>query len=138
MTDTSYQNIESTAFWPSIRNLMLRVRTEHIVVTLAILLLMVFVVYPYGIMLKKSIITKTGDFTLEHIQEAIASGDVFLEPLINSLSISFFVTLICLAIAMPFAFLVSKTDLPFKKLISIGLIVPYILPSSVFMGTGPS
>ena len=98
-------------------------------VTLAILLLVVFVVYPYGTMLKKSIITKTGDFTVEHIKEAIASGDVFLEPLINSLSISFFVTLICLVIAMPFAFLVSKTDLPFKKLISIGLIVPYILPS---------
>ena len=129
MTDTSYQNTENAATWRFIRNFLLRVKTEHVVVTLAILLLLVFVVYPYGIMLKKSIFTKTGDFTLENIKEAIASGHVFLEPLLNSLSISFFVTLICLVIALPFAFLVSKTNLPFKKLISIGLIVPYILPS---------
>ncbi len=129
MTDTSYQTSENITVWRSISDSLLKIRTEHIVVTLAILLLVVFVVYPYGTMLKKSIVTKTGDLTLEHIKEAFASGDVFLEPLINSLSISFFVTLICLVIAMPFAFLVSKTDLPFKKLISIGLIVPYILPS---------
>ncbi len=129
MTDTSYQNTENAATWRFIRNFLLRVKTEHVVVTLSILLLLVFVVYPYGIMLKKSIFTKTGDFTLENIKEAIASGNVFLEPLLNSLSISFFVTLICLVIALPFAFLVSKTNLPFKKLISIGLIVPYILPS---------
>jgi iron(III) transport system permease protein len=129
MTDTPYPNIETAAPRWSIRNFLLGIRTEHVVVTLAILLLLVFVVYPYGLMLKKSIFTKTGDFTLENIKEAIASADVFLEPLLNSLSISFFVTLICLLIAMPFAYLVSKTDLPFKKLISIGLIVPYILPS---------
>ena len=129
MTDSSYQNIE-TAFprW-SLRNFLFGIRTEHVIVALSILLLLVFVVYPYGLMLKKSVFTKTGDFTLANITEAIASGDEFIEPLLNSLSISFFVTVICLLIAMPFSYLVSKTDLPFKKLISIGLIVPYILPS---------
>ena len=107
MTDAHNPNIENAAPRWSIRNFLLRIKTEHVVVTLAILLLLVFVVYPYGLMLKKSIFTKTGDFTLEIIKEAIESGDVFIEPLLNSLSISFFVTLICLLIAMPFAYLVS-------------------------------
>ncbi len=116
-------------FWDRIKAYLFNIKTEHIIVGIAALFTLIFIVYPYGIVLKKSILSKTGTFTLENIQKAIESRDVFLEPLLNSLSISFWSTLICLIIALPFGYLVAKTDLPFKKLISIGLIVPYILPS---------
>ncbi|MDI7259830.1 MAG: iron ABC transporter permease [Thermodesulfobacteriota bacterium] len=98
-------------------------------VGIAALFILIFIVYPYGIMLQKSMLSRTGSFTFENIHRAIEFRGVLVMPLVNSLSISAWTTLICLIIALPFGYLVAKTDLPFKKLISIGLIVPYILPS---------
>lgn len=115
--------------WDRIKALRFRIRTEHVMVGIATLFILIFIIYPYGIILQKSILSSTGTITLENIQRAIESRNVLIAPLFNSLSISLLSTLICLIISLPFGYLVAKTDLPFKKLISIGLIVPYILPS---------
>ena len=129
MMDVSLNTSEAIGASRPIGSYLPKIKTEYVVVVIAISLLLIFVVYPYGAMLKKSIITKSGGITLKYVKTVFASRDAFLEPLANSLSISIFVTMISLVIAMPFAFLMAKTDLPFRKLISIGLIVPYILPS---------
>ncbi len=57
------------------------------------------------------------------------SFPIFWEPFFHSLLIAFLVVLISIPLGSIFAWLVVRTDLPFKKFFNSFLIVPYILPA---------
>ncbi|NMB01742.1 MAG: iron ABC transporter permease [Firmicutes bacterium] len=73
-----------------------------------------------------------GDFTLSHWKRTFvdsSSYSFFYKPLLNTLIISTSLAVLSLLIGGALAWLVVRTDLPYKKFISNIAIVPYIMPS---------
>ena len=113
---------------------------------LAVLFLLVLsylVVVPLGVMLQETFIVHPlerfqipgsvpGDFTWAHWQRTFVGSNsyaFFYRPLINTLIISFGLAFLALAIGGTLAWLVVRTDLPWKGLISNAAIIPYVMPS---------
>lgn len=116
------------ALWEKWRKYQYRFefRPEWLIFLLIISFLFIFLIYPTGILLHKSLTDASGTFTLVNYAKAFTK---ISEPLINSLFVVGTVTVFSLLIAIPLGFLVARTDLPFKLPISILLIVPYMTPS---------
>ena len=54
---------------------------------------------------------------------------MLVEPLLNSLLIGFCVSFFAILIGSVLAWLMVRTDLPFKKFFSLAVIIPYMIPS---------
>ncbi|QAA32357.1 ABC transporter permease [Clostridium manihotivorum] len=75
-----------------------------------------------------------GEFTFYHWLRVIysdVSKALFYKPLINSIGIGLVVALISMVIGSGLAWIVSRTDIHFKKLIGFLVIIPYLFPSWV-------
>lgn len=75
---------------------------------------------------------EVGSFTLRYWQATLASQisrAMFYKPLFNSLSISLSVSALAILIGGILAWLVTRTDLPFKKFFGFILVVAYMVPS---------
>jgi len=73
-----------------------------------------------------------GQLTLFYWQRVLGSKmsfSIFWEPFIHSLLIAALVVLVSIPLGAIFAWLVVRTDLPFKSFFNSVLIVPYILPA---------
>ncbi|MFW2368344.1 MAG: ABC transporter permease, partial [Desulforhopalus sp.] len=76
--------------------------------------------------------SETGDFTTFHWQAIFAgkySGNIFYKPLFNTILVSIVTCIIAICTGGVFAWLVTRTDIKYKKLISSLFILPYIMPS---------
>ena len=76
--------------------------------------------------------SKVNDFTWAHWYRFFISDSAytfFYRPLLNTLIISFGLSILALLIGGGLAWLVVRTDLPLKATISNWAVVPYILPS---------
>ena len=75
---------------------------------------------------------KFGDFTYKYIERVFFSSiseNIFWTPLLNSLTVSFFATLIALILGLILASLVTSTNILGRKYLGFLLIIPYMLPS---------
>ena len=75
---------------------------------------------------------KAGDFTLYYWQRLLASElswTMLLKPLINSLVIGVCVSVCAILLGSILAWLMVRSDLPFKKFFSLAVIIPYMIPS---------
>jgi len=73
-----------------------------------------------------------GEFTLSHWMSIINSDlskAMLYKPMFNALSIGITVSIFALAIGAGLAWLIIRTDLPYKKTIGFLVILPYMLPS---------
>ncbi|TVQ39149.1 MAG: iron ABC transporter permease [Spirochaetaceae bacterium] len=74
-----------------------------------------------------------GEFTMFYWERVFASGQLsarlLYEPLVNTLVVSLTYTVLAMVIGMGLAWLMVKTDMPFKKFTGFCAIVPYIIPS---------
>ena len=73
-----------------------------------------------------------GDFTFYYWKRLLASPltkQMLIQPLLNSLIIGFFVSFFAILIGSVLAWLMVRTDLPFKKFFSLAVIIPYMIPS---------
>lgn len=76
--------------------------------------------------------SEVGQPTLFYWARVLASKlshAIFWKPVLRSLGIAVVMTGIALPLGALFAWLVVRTDLPFKKFLNSALIIPYILPS---------
>ena len=76
--------------------------------------------------------TKVGDFTLYYWTYMLASNmskAVLWEPLLNSLIIGACVVVISVPLGSVLAWLMVRTDIPGKKILSMLVIIPYMIPS---------
>lgn len=73
-----------------------------------------------------------GETTFEH-WKSVFSSDIskamLYEPMLNALSIGIVVSILALALGAGLAFLIVKTDFPYKKTFGFLIILPYMLPS---------
>ena len=75
---------------------------------------------------------KAGDFTLYYWQRLLASElswTMLIKPLINSLVIGVCVSVCAILLGSILAWLMVRSDLPFKKFFSLAVIIPYMIPS---------
>lgn len=73
-----------------------------------------------------------GDYTLFYWKYLLVSpltNAILWEPLLHSLTIGLFVTLISIPLGSVLAWLMVRTDIPRKKLLGMLIIIPYMIPS---------
>ncbi|MDR1765140.1 MAG: iron ABC transporter permease [Lachnospiraceae bacterium] len=73
-----------------------------------------------------------GDYTLFYWKYLLASPltkTILWEPLVHSLIIGFFVTIISIPLGAVLAWMMIRTDIPGKKLLSMLIVIPYMIPS---------
>ncbi len=122
------------------------IRQPHIIISLVLLLLLLFIVLiPFMKMVKDSFIwhfgdtrlsrsARPGNFTIFHWQRILASQithNVLLRPLLNSLSTALGVSFFALIIGALLAWLLTRTDLPFRRLLATLAVLPYVIPSYI-------
>lgn len=118
--------------------------TPHMILSIVFICILIYVVLvPLVIMVHETLIvhpmerfqipgSMPGDYTLSHWKRTFigeSSLSFFYKPLINTLIISTSLAVFSLLIGGALAWLVVRTDLPFKKFVSNIAIVPYIMPS---------
>lgn len=82
--------------------------------------------------LDRGITAETGKFTLVHLERVFfskLSKNMFFIPLWNSMVVTMGLTVVSMFIGCILAYLVVRTNLPFKKIIANMAMVPYIIPS---------
>lgn len=120
------------------------VQANVLVVVFAVLLL-VLTVYPMYSVIRSALTVgrmeamnynsllhaglKDGDLTLVHFRALLSSDVRFWKPLWNSLRMSAYASVIAILVGGTFAFLITRTDIRFKKFFSSVFIFPYIMPS---------
>ena len=117
----------------------------NVIVLVAIVLLTYLIVLPLVDMLSTTFqlaqrdlratggtMADVGKFTLYYWQRLLASDlswNLLFKPLLNSLTIGVGVSVCAIALGSILAWLMVRSDLPFKKFFSLAVIIPYMIPS---------
>ncbi len=122
------------------------IRQPHIIISIILLVVLFFIVIiPFAKMVEDSFVWQFSDtrlsrdavpggFTLFHWKRVFASPitrNVLLTPLLNSISTSLGVSFFAILIGSLLAWLVTRTDLPFRKLVTTLAVIPYVIPSYI-------
>jgi len=100
------------------------------ITTLVVLIFGVFFLYPVGMTLAVAFQNEQGYFTFDYII-GVFSNPVYVEGLWNSLMMGIFSTLISLLIAFPLALASHRWVFPWKKLLTLLILAPLVLPPFV-------
>jgi iron(III) transport system permease protein len=103
---------------------------KYVVLVVSAVFLIVLVAYPMFLLFKFSMLTKTGEFTLGNYIEAFDRPGLF-RALKNSLTLGIFVPIGCMALGLPMAWAVSRTNMPFKLLIRALSGIAFVIPSFI-------
>ncbi|MBW1836879.1 MAG: iron ABC transporter permease [Deltaproteobacteria bacterium] len=121
-------------------------RQPHIIVSIVLLVLLFFIIIiPFFKMIEDSFVWQfadtrlsenaiPGNFTVFHWKRVFASSitkNILHRPLLNSLSTSLSVSFFAILIGSLLAWLVTRTDLPFRKTIATIAVLPYVIPSYI-------
>jgi iron(III) transport system permease protein len=101
----------------------------EIILVLSILILVVVVAIPVFMIFWNSFVVD-GHFNLRDVMKVLSQLDTY-EALKNSIIIALGVTFFSTVIGVFFAWLVSRTDLPFKEGMKLLFVVPFMLPSFI-------
>ncbi len=121
-------------------------KPENVITVTFFVILVATVVVPLLLLLRDSILIHyggeareyelaVGSYTLVHWRDLLFKGqhrfswNFFYHPLINSIMMSALACVVAIGVGGTLAFLVTRTNLPFKKFISVLFIFPYIMPS---------
>ncbi len=96
-----------------------------------VLVLAVLILVPVYEMLAETFTTDTGRFSLEHWQRVMTRQHMLYRPLANTLRVASVVTLLSLAIGSALAWLVVRSDIPWKSLTGKLCVFPFMIPSWV-------
>ncbi len=99
----------------------------YLVYAFAIVTLLITVAYPLFMLVYRSLFTETGQFSLS-AYEKIFYDPMTLEFTINTLVLGVLVTFFAVLIGVPLAWIVTRTDLPYKNVIKTLAVLPFIFP----------
>ena len=119
----------------------------NVIVLVAIILLTYLIVFPLVDMLSRTFVLSqrdlravggtghvAGEFTFYYWQKLFASDltkSLLVMPLLHSLEIGFAVSVGSIVLGAVLAWLMVRSDLPFKPFFSLAVIIPYMIPSWV-------
>ncbi len=101
----------------------------ELVLAFSILILLVTVVIPVILIFYNAFFIE-GVFNLKDVVKVLSKQDTY-EALWNSVQIAIGVTFFSTIIGVFFAWLVSRTDLPFKNTMKLLFLIPFMLPSFI-------
>lgn len=119
----------------------------NVIILITLVMLFCLIVIPLLTMLKNTVTVavadrtrpifvnkgqKPGQFTLVYWQLLLNSANTknyLLEPLLHSLTVGGFTTVIAVPLGAVLAWLMVRSDIPGKKLISSLILIPYMIPS---------
>ena len=117
----------------------------NVIVLIAIVLLAYLIIFPLVDMLSTTFQLSQrdlrnvpggvpGEFTFYYWKRLLASDlsmNLFIKPLLNSLLIGVGVSVCAILLGSVLAWLMVRSDLPFKPFFSLAVIIPYMIPSWV-------
>ena len=109
---------------------MMDKKIAYYITITVVLLFGVFFLYPVGMTLATAFRSEGGGFTMDYIF-AVFKNPVYREGLWNSLMMGIFSTLGALAIAFPLALASHRWIFPGKKILSVLILAPLVLPPFV-------
>ncbi len=89
-------------------------------------ILAILVIYPLFSLLGKAFISD-GKFSLQNFHKVFITKDIFV-ALSHSIFVSTVSTVFATIIGVSLAWIVSRTDIPYRKLIKTGLVMPFLIP----------
>jgi iron(III) transport system permease protein len=101
-----------------------------VVVVAMAALLFALILYPIGLLVKFSVTSKSGAFSVVPLFEAFRQPGM-LKASVNTAILAVSVSLGANIIALPIAWLVARTDIPFKAAIRIGVALAFVIPSFI-------
>jgi iron(III) transport system permease protein len=102
------------------------VRAEHVVLAVAAAALAVLVVLPLASLVWGSV-SDEGRLTLDHFREAL-SRRLYVQALRNSLVLGAWTAVLSVAIGLPMAWAVGRTDVPGRRFIQATAMIAYLTP----------
>lgn len=108
---------------------MSRINSKFIVISISVLLLLYFVIFPMGILLYDSVVLDEA-INLENYRN-VYSQDVNWRALTNTIQLSLAVMVASVIITFPLAWLVGRTNMPGKKVYRTLLVSSYMIPPYV-------
>jgi len=87
---------------------------------------------------------KEGEFTLYHWKKVVGNYDILIQPFLNTLIVGLGAVGVIAVLGTMIAWLVARTDIPLKGLLTVLATIPYVLPSwslalpwiEIFQNTG--
>ncbi|HTU03901.1 MAG TPA: hypothetical protein VMG58_18850, partial [Candidatus Sulfotelmatobacter sp.] len=104
-----------------------KVGAAELLLSLSVLVLVVVVAVPILLILWNAFLVD-GALNVAGVAKVLREPDVF-QAVVNSLVIAGAVTALSTVLGVFFAWLVSRTDLPFKETMKLLFLVPFMLPS---------
>lgn len=104
--------------------------TAQIILTLSIAILVIFVAFPVVLILVNAFWDNNGNFNVTDVVNVLKEPDTY-QALMNSLIIAAGTTIGSTTVGTFFAWLVTRTDLPYKKFMKGMFLVPFMLPSFI-------
>lgn len=121
--------------WPVLHAFLGALRDNWAVV-IAVIILVLLVAVPLSLLVVTSFSEGSpgdlGDWTLKNYKEAFSST-LALSAFVNSMGVAVLATIVALALAGVFAWLVERTDMPFRGVAFIIILLPIALPSILFV-----
>ncbi|HEY9054591.1 MAG TPA: iron ABC transporter permease [Rectinemataceae bacterium] len=106
-----------------------KLNTANLVLIFSILVLVVVVAVPVLLIIITAFF-ENGKFNMAGVMKILSDPDTY-QALLNSVIIATGTTLVSTTIGTFFAWLVARTDLPFKKAMKALFLVPFMLPSFI-------
>ena len=106
-----------------------RINSKFIVISMSVLLLLYFVIFPMGVLLYDSVVYDAS-INFDNYR-AVYSQDVNWRALTNTINLSLLVMVASVIITFPLAWLVGRTDMPGKKGFRTLLVSSYMIPPYV-------
>ncbi|HAY61776.1 MAG TPA: iron ABC transporter permease [Acidaminococcaceae bacterium] len=106
-----------------------RLDSKFIIIAISVLLLMYFIVFPLLVLIYDSFFVD-GVFDISNYREVYGKA-VNWKSLTNTVQLAFIVMIASVIVTFPMAWLVGRTDLPFKKTFRTILVASYMIPPYV-------
>src|SRR5262245_20655267 len=103
-----------------------RLTPEHLALAVAALALLVLVVLPL-VSLAWGSVSAGGRLTLAHFRQALSSR-LYVQALWNSLVLGAWTAVLSVAIGLPLAWAVTRSDVPAKRFIRVTATIAYVTP----------
>ena len=115
-----------------LRRRLSRIEAKHVVVAVVVLLLAYLVLVPLGFLLWKTFVADDGSAGFSGFARAFPLDADTWAMIGNTLSFAFGSMVLSMIIGGGFAYLAERTDVPFRRLLSLSALVPLIIPAILY------
>lgn len=109
-----------------------RIQGRYITITVVVLVILWLVVVPMGFLLYRTFFTEDGQFTLEGFARAFPPTAQTATLVGNTLWFAIGSAALSIVLGTFFAYLNERTDVPFRRLLTMSALIPLIVPSILY------